>query len=211
VFILEAIGQWVIDLISSTGYIGIFIAMAIESCLIPLPSEVTMPFAGALVARHELNLILVTFTGAFGNLIGSWGAYAIGYKFPEGVIIKFINRWGKFLLLSEHEYHKAKTWLSRYGSFVSFFSRLLPGVRTIISLPAGVAKINLFKFSTYTFLGSLIWSFILALIGFKLGENWEKIKVYFRRFDILIIAVFLILIGLYIYHHLKKQKIKKTS
>jgi len=203
--VLEAIGKWVINLISATGYLGIFMAMAIESCLIPLPSEVTMPFAGALAASGELNLILVSLTGAFGNLVGSWGAYWIGIKFPEKIIIKFINKWGKFLLLSEHEYEKAKSWLKKYGNPVSFFSRLLPGIRTVISLPAGVARINFLQFSAYTFLGSLIWSFILALIGYKLGENWGSIKHYFHKLDLVIIIAMVAAVGIYIYLHLRKK------
>lgn len=206
--LLETIGKWIISLISSTGYIGIFLAMAIESCLIPLPSEVTMPFAGALAASGELNLILVSLAGAFGNLVGSWGAYWIGAKFPEKIILKFINKWGKFLLLSEHEYEKAKSWLKKYGNPVSFFSRLLPGIRTVISLPAGVARINFVQFSIYTFLGSLIWSFLLALIGYKLGENWESIKHYFHKLDLVIILGILAAVGIYIYLHFKKAKQK---
>jgi len=209
--VLETVGKWIINLISSTGYVGIFLAMAIESCLIPLPSEVTMPFAGALAASGELNLILVTLTGALGNLVGSWGAYWIGIKFPEKIILKFINKWGKFLLLSEHEYEKAKSWLKRYGNSVSFFSRLLPGIRTVISLPAGVARINLLQFSIYTFIGSLIWSFLLALIGYKLGENWESIKHYFHKLDLVIILGILAAVGIYIYMHFRKSKAKQIT
>lgn len=204
--ILETVGAWIINLISKTGYIGIFLAMAIESCLIPLPSEVTMPFAGALAASGELNLILVSLAGAFGNLVGSWGAYWIGIKFPEKIILKFINKWGKFLLLSEHEYEKSKSWLKKYGNPVSFFSRLLPGIRTVISLPAGVARINFLQFSAYTFLGSLIWSFLLALVGYKLGENWESVKQYFHKLDIVIIVGFIAAVGIYIYLHMKKSR-----
>ncbi|MBU0975703.1 MAG: DedA family protein [Patescibacteria group bacterium] len=203
--ILETVGHWVINLISATGYAGIFLAMAIESCLIPLPSEVTMPFAGALAASGELNLILVSLAGAFGNLVGSWGAYFIGVKFPESAIIRFLERWGKFILITPHEYEKAKSWLAKYGSLVSFFSRLLPGIRTVISLPCGVAKINFTKFSILTFLGSLIWSFLLAFIGYKLGENWVSIKQYFHKLDLVIIIGIFAAIGIYVYMHLKKK------
>lgn len=203
--ILETLGHWVITLISKTGYWGVFIAMAIESCLIPLPSEVTMPFAGALAAKGELNLIIVTLMGGIGNLVGSWGAYLIGLKFPESVIIKFLERWGKFILLTPHEYEKAKGWLKKYGSSVSFFSRLLPGIRTVISLPCGVSKINFLKFSVWTLIGSLIWSFFLAFIGFKMGENWESIKQYFHKFDLLIVILMLVAVGVYIYLHFKKK------
>lgn len=209
--ILEAAGHWVMSLISKTGYLGIFIAMAIESCLIPLPSEVTMPFAGALAASGELNLFLASLAGAVGNLVGSWGAYWLGMRFPESVIIRFLEKWGKFLLLSPHEYEKAKMWLNKYGNSVSFFSRLLPGVRTVISLPAGVARINFMQFSTYTFLGSLLWSFLLAFVGYKLGENWEQLGPYFKKFDLVIILLGIAAVGLYIYLHLKRRKNRKRE
>lgn len=207
--ITDTLATWIINLINATGYLGIFLAMLIESCMIPLPSEVTMPFAGAVAGQGNLNLLLVTLAGGFGNLVGSIIAYFIGYKAEEGIIRKFIKKWGKWILLSEHEYDKAKDWLKRYGNQVSFFSRLLPGVRTVISLPAGVAKINFIQFCIYTFLGSIIWSFLLAFIGFKLGERWEVVRSYFHKFDLVIVIAGLIAVGIYIYLHIRKKKNNK--
>lgn len=179
--------------------------MTIESALVPLPSEITMPFSGFLVSQEKLTLIGVTLAGGVGNLVGSILAYALGYWGEEVFVLKFIKKYGKYLLISEHEYEKSKRWFEKYGQIIVFVSRLLPGVRTYISLPAGVAKMNFKKFCFFTLLGSLIWSFILALIGIKLGENWETIGTYFHRLDAVIGIGIAALIFLYFYKKSKKN------
>lgn len=204
--IITVMKDFLIGFIESVGYPGVFVAMLIESCLIPLPSEVTMPLAGALAASGGMNIHIASLTGAFGNLAGSLLAYLLGYKLSEKGIVSFIKRWGKWILLSEHEYFKAKGWLQKYGNAVSFFSRLLPGVRTVISLPAGVARIKLVPFIVYTFVGSVIWSYLLAYVGYELGQNWEEIEPFFHKFQIVIVALFLILAGLYVYKKLSERK-----
>lgn len=209
--IIDKLATIAINIVNATGYWGVFFAMLVESCLIPLPSEVTMPFAGAAAAQGELNLIGVTLAGAFGNLVGSIIAYYIGLKADEAVMTKFIRKWGKWILLSEHEYERAKKWLNKYGNQVSFFSRLLPGVRTVISLPAGAAKIDFKQFCVYTFIGSLIWSFGLAFIGYKMGENWETVRHYFHKFDLLIIAAGILGLAVYIYLHFRNEKKHKKN
>lgn len=173
--------------------------MTIESALVPLPSEVTMPFSGFLVSTGKLTLIGVALAGGLGNLAGSIMAYALGYWGEEVIILKFIKKYGKYLLISEHEYEKSRRWFEKYGQIIVFVSRLLPGVRTYISLPAGVAKMNFKKFCFFTLIGSLIWSFILAVIGVKLGENWETIGSYFHRLDAVIGIGIITIIILYIY------------
>lgn len=185
--------------------------MTLESALIPIPSEVTMPFAGFLVSQGALNFPLVVILGALGNLIGSWIAYGIGYFLEETFIVSFVKKYGKFLLISHHEYELSTKWLQRYGVRVSFFSRILPAVRTFISLPAGIAEINFFKFSLFTFLGSLIWSAFLTYIGVYLGEKWNTLEPYYRKFEFLIVGIFLIGVLWYINHKLKIIKFKKTS
>lgn len=177
--------------------------MTIESALIPLPSEITMPFSGFLVSQGKLGLLEVTLAGGLGNLVGSILAYALGWWGQDIIVRKLIQKYGKYLLITEHEYDKSEIWFRKYGQIIVFVSRLLPGIRTYISLPAGVAKMNFKKFCFFTFLGSLIWSFILALIGMKLGENWETIGSYFHRLDAVIVILGIALIGFYIY---KKRK-----
>ncbi len=206
--IIAAIKDFLINFIHQIGYLGIFIAMLIESCLIPLPSEVTMPLAGALASSGAMNINIAALVGAFGNLTGSLIAYFIGYKVKESTIIKFIKRWGKFFLVSTEEYEKAKCWLGKYGNQVSFFSRLLPAVRTVVSLPAGVARIKLVPFMIYTFAGSLLWSYVLVVLGYKLGQNWEAIEPYFRKFELVVIVLFVALVAFFVYKKLKKGKAK---
>lgn len=194
------------------GYLGVFILMTLESALIPIPSEAIMPFSGFLVAQGRFNLVAVVVVGAFGNLFGSWLAYWLGYTKGEKYIRKLVVKYGKFILLTEEEFDSSLKVFNKYGQWVAGISRMLPAIRTVISLPAGIAKLDFWKFSALTFFGSLIWSFILAYIGLILGKNWEAIRPYFRKFDIVIVIIAIILVGAYLYHKLLSPKLraKKT-
>ncbi|MDE1843522.1 MAG: DedA family protein, partial [Thaumarchaeota archaeon] len=147
--IISNLANFVINTISGTGYIGIFFLMVAESALIPIPSEVIMPFSGYLVSIGKLNPILTILAGAIGNLVGSLIAYVIGVKLGREFIIKY----GKYVLLKKSHLEWTESFFKKYGDRSTFASRLLPAVRTYISLPAGVAKMNLKKFSVYTFVG----------------------------------------------------------
>jgi membrane protein DedA with SNARE-associated domain len=207
---LEQLSGIIIQLIQSTGYVGVFILMALESALIPIPSEVTMPFAGFLVQQGKLNLYLVILVGAFANLFGSLIAYAIGYYLEETVILKLIDKYGKFILVTKKEYEHSMHWFRKYGDSVAFFSRILPAVRTFISLPAGLSEMNVWKFSIFTFLGSLIWSAFLTYVGVYFGKNWAILEPYFRQFNIGLVILFVIVVLWYINHKLKIIKFKKN-
>ena len=135
---LSSLSGFIIHLIHSAGYFGVFILMMLNSALVPIPSEVTMPFAGYLTQIGAFSLPLVILFGSLGDLTGALIAYAIGYYLEETVILNLINKYGKFILLSEHEYLKAVSMYKKYGSGITFFSRLLPGVRSFISVPAGL-------------------------------------------------------------------------
>ena len=200
--ILTIISIFIIDTISSTGYLGIVILMAIESACIPLPSEVIMPFSGYLVTMKRFSLIGTGVAGAFGCVVGSVAAYYVGMYGGRPLI----ERYGKYILISHKDLDIADRWFLRYGDAVIFFSRLLPVIRTFISFPAGVARMNMVKFITYTFVGSFPWCLGLAYIGMILGKNWETIKVYFHRFDYLIGAVILLGIGIFLWKHLKRNR-----
>ena len=206
---LEAFSALIIHLIQTTGYFGVIILMFFESALIPIPSEVTMPFAGFLAQKGYLNLYLVILVGTLANLGGSLLAYSIGYYLEEHVILRLIEKYGKYILITTHEYDRSVKWFRKYGESVTFFSRILPAVRTFISLPAGLAKMNIYRFAIFTTLGSLIWSTVLALFGVYLGGNWNLIEPYFRKFQILIVIAFVFLILFYVNHKLKIIKIKK--
>ncbi len=206
---LEQISSFIIHLIQSTGYLGIFILMTLESALVPIPSEVTMPFAGFLAAKGSLSLILVIFAGGIGNLIGSLIAYYIGFFLEENVILENIKKYGKFFLTSEHELERASNWFKKYGDKIVFFSRVLPVVRTFISLPAGIFEMNIWKFSAYTLIGSIIWSAFLAYIGFYFQSKWNVLGQYFRKFDFIILGIIVVLVALYLNRKLKIFKFKR--
>lgn len=196
---LEHTANFIINFISTLGYPGIIITMAIESALIPLPSEVIMPFSGYLVSKGVFNLYLVALSGALGNVLGSLAAYALGYWGHEKLVRSFVRKWGKWLLLSEDDLDLAEKLLRKYKDLVIILSRVLPGVRTVISLPAGFAKLPIWRFIVLTFIGSLIWSYFLAWIGLVLGNNWRQVGPVFHKFDMLIVVVVVLAVGLYIY------------
>lgn len=196
----------IIQIINFSGYWGVFGLMTAESALIPIPSEITMTFAGYLASTGRFNLWLIIFVGAFANLIGSILAYWLGYWGEETVIRDLIKKYGKYLLITEHEYDRAERWFRKYGERITFFSRVLPVVRTFISLPAGIAEMNFWKFSIFTFIGSFIWSGFLAYIGFILGKNWNSLHIYYQKFEYFIIGSLLLLVVYYILHKISKLR-----
>lgn len=200
---LEFLANSIIQLIEKTSYLGIFILMTLESALIPIPSEITMPFSGFLVSQGKLNFWLVVATGAFANLVGSLLAYYLGYFLNQTILENLIKKYGKFLLLTYDEYEKANKWFEKHGDKVVFVSRILPAVRTVISLPAGVFRMSMTKFVIYTTVGSLIWSIFLTYIGVVLGENWRSLEVYYRKFEIAILIFIVISLLFYLNHKFK--------
>lgn len=206
---IELLSGFIIHLIQSSGYFGIFMLMALESALIPIPSEVTMPFAGYLVTTGKFSFITVVIVGAFANLVGSWIAYAVGFFLEETIIVTLIKKYGKFILVTINEYNHSLEWFNRYGDRIAFFSRILPAIRTFISLPAGLAEMNFWKFSIYTFLGSLIWSTILTYVGVYLGNKWDTIGIYFHKFDLALAILLIFTVLFYINHKLRIIKFLK--
>jgi len=200
--ILAQLANFIIRIISDSGYFGITFLMALESACIPIPSEIIMPFAGYLVAIKKLSLIWIIIWGAIGNLTGSVIAYWAGAYGGRSFILKY----GKYILLKQEELDKAQKFFDKYGNFSIFFSRILPIIRTFISFPAGIAKMSFRKFCFYTFIGSLIWSAILSCVGVFLGENWESIGIYFRKFDWLIVILLIIFVVLFLYKKLRKKQ-----
>lgn len=180
--------------------------MAIESALIPLPSEIIMPFSGFLVSTGRFDLNLVAISGAVGNVLGSLVAYAIGFYGHEKLVRRFIRKFGKWILISEKELDETEKLLHKFKDLVVLGSRVVPGIRTVISLPCGFAKLPLGRFIVLTFIGSLIWSYFLAWIGFVLGENWDTLGPYFHKLDAIIVVLILAVAGFYIYHKLKTAK-----
>lgn len=182
--ILALISSLIIVTISSMGYLGIIVAMALESACIPLPSEVIMPFSGYLVSQGRFSLLGVAVAGALGCSLGSVLAYYVGVYGGR----PFIERYGRYFLITRHELALADRWFERYGDKATFISRLLPVIRTFISLPAGISRMNFPRFLIYSFVGSLPWTFALAYVGMKLGEHWERVGDVIRKLDFLIVG-----------------------
>lgn len=175
--------------------------MALESACVPIPSEFIMPFSGFLVATGEMNFWLSVLMGSFGNLAGSWLAWWVGHKGGRPLVEKY----GKYILLSHHDLGAADRYFNKYGQNTVLFTRLMPVIRTFISLPAGIAKMDFKKFSIYTFIGVVPFTTTLTYAGVKLRENWDGLQPYFHKFD-LVIALFLILgIIWYIFRHIKRK------
>ncbi len=189
----------VTNLIETLGYGGVFLFMAIESANIPIPSEVIMPFSGFLASKGVFSFWLVVLVGALGNLIGSQISYAVGYWGGR----PFLERWGKYFFVNQNDLNQADEYLQKHGLKIAFFSRLLPVVRTFISLPAGINRARFWPFSFYTFLGSVIWSASLAYIGFVLGENWGVLHPIFQKFSFLIAGFMALAAVLYVLRHLR--------
>jgi membrane protein DedA with SNARE-associated domain len=185
---------------------GVVALMAIESACIPLPSEIIMPLAGWILIKNQplpisFNLI-AGILGAVGCTIGSLGAYWVGAKGGR----PFLNKYGKFVLITSHDLGRADQWFQKNGDWAIFITRLMPVIRSFISLPAGIAKMRMGKFLIYTFAGSFIWCTALSFGGYLLGQNWEKIRTVMRPFDPVVIAIVVILIGFYIYRHIKHRR-----
>lgn len=190
-----------LNLFTTYGYLGIFLAMAIESCCIPLPSELIMPLAGFLAFQNRLNLAGDTLAGALGCVAGSMIAYWIGATGGRALLLKY----GRFVLISHHDADRADEFFARHGDITIFLTRLMPIVRTFISLPAGIARMDFRKFVVFTFLGSLPWCFILAYAGYKLGEHWRDVGSTLHKYDALVVVIVVILVGLFLYYHLRRM------
>ncbi len=199
--ILSALAGFVVQVIDSIGYMGVFFLMALDSFNIPIPSEVTMPFAGFLASRGNFSFWLVVLAGTVGSYIGSVASYYLAEW-----LIK--NRQKLFLhfILSDAFLQKAQAWFLKYGSASVFFGRIIPIVRTFISLPAGLGHVPFKKFTYLTIAGSFVWSLFLTYIGWILGENWDDVRDYFHQFDVVIALCIGAGIVWWVYRHVATRK-----
>ncbi|MDR1007076.1 MAG: DedA family protein [Campylobacteraceae bacterium] len=197
---IETVSLWLIDTIGSFGYIGIFILMAIESSVFPLPSEIVIIPAGYLAYQGEMNYFLIVLCGTLGSLAGACFNYYLALKLGRTLLLKY----GKYIFIKPHHLEKVEIFFNRHGEISTFSGRLILGVRHFISLPAGLARMNLAKFSFYTILGSFIWVNILALLGFFIGENEELIQKYLTLIIVFLIITIIIICIIYILRKNKK-------
>jgi len=201
---IEILVDKITGLISTIGYPGIFFLMFLESTLVPLPAELVMPFAGFLVALGKMSLLQAIIAAMLGTLSGSLFGYWLGYRFSSKIVKKF----GKYLLMHEGHLNQAQKWFKRHGNKTIFFSRFVPGVRHVISIPAGAGKMNLLKFSIFTLLGAGIWNSFLLYLGYTLQKNWEIVYQYTEIVDLFVYFIVIALITYYVYNILKARKIK---
>lgn len=183
--LLEPLFRIVTEKITALGYWGVGVGMAIESANIPLPSEIIMPFGGYLVSTGKLNFFWTGMAGTIGGTVGSVLSYLLGLWGGRPFLLKY----GRYIGINQKRLALADNWFFRYGEATVFFTRLMPIIRTFISLPAGISGMNFPRFVIYTFLGSLPWCFFLTYLGVKLGEHWEDLKVWFHRLDLLVAAL----------------------
>ncbi len=206
----STITTFITSLYVTAGLAGIVVAMAIESCCIPLPSEIVMPLAGVMIANGKLlagvnsglSLILVALAGSIGCLIGSVAAYGIGYAGGRPLMLNY----GRYVLISQHDADKADRFFQKWGSATTFFACLLPVVRTYISLPAGITKMPFAKFCLYTVLGSFPWCLLLAYVGTVIGNNLSTLSPIFHDLDVVIIVAVVALVALYIWRHIRNDR-----
>jgi membrane protein DedA with SNARE-associated domain len=176
------------------GYLGVVLAMALESACVPVPSEVVLPFAGYLAGQGRFTFAGAVLAGLAGQMLGSVAAYAVGYHGGRALLVRYGPRWR----LGAHELRRAEAWVARYGDFAAFAARLLPGVRTFVSLPIGVARMRLDRFIGFSLLGALPWTAALVYAGFFLGARWDTLGPAFHRFSLLVAAALLVLAAVWL-------------
>lgn len=198
---LENIVSYLVELVADWGYLGIFLLMALESSFFPFPSEVVMIPAGYLVYTGQMNLYMAFAAGAFGSLAGALFNYYLCYFLGR----PFVAKYGKYVGITDEKMAKFESFFNRYGEISTFNCRLIPGIRQYISLPAGLAKMNIFTFSLYTTLGAGIWVAILLAIGYYIGDQKELIKEYLGQITIYLLIAVALITAIYIYIHKRKN------
>jgi membrane protein DedA with SNARE-associated domain len=197
---LHEVINWLVTTIGSMGYIGIFLLMALESSLVPIPSEIIMPPAGYLVQQGQMNMALVILSGTLGSLFGAYLNYFAAHYLGRPFLLKY----GRYVLITEEHFRRVEDYFASHGEISTFIGRLLPVIRHLISLPAGLAGMNHIRFSVYTLLGAFIWVSILTGIGYFLGQNEVLIKQYSQQVILDVLAASLVLVTVYIVLHRRK-------
>ena len=197
-----ALASTVMELMAGVGYFGLFFLIAGESALLPIPSEIVLPFAGYLVYSGKMGFFFAVFAAVLGQLFGSTLSYYIGYYGGRPLVLKY----GKYFLLSKKHFEHVESWFIKHGAAAVFFTRLLPVARTLISFPAGITKMKFSKFLLYSTLGIVPWTIFLIYVGFKLGNQWQSIIATFDEFQYVVIAGIIIFIVWWIHKELKERK-----
>jgi membrane protein DedA with SNARE-associated domain len=205
--ITELLATHITAFIDSTGYASVYLLMVGESMVFPIPSEAVMPFAGFLIESGRFTFSLVIIVSTCGSITGSLVSYFIGARLGE----PFVKKFGRFFLLNIDDLNATKKFFLRFGEITIFVSRFIPVIRHLISLPAGMGKMNLLKFLIYTIIGAGLWNSFLTWIGFKLKQKWSTVMKYSQTIDHIVIALLVILVGYFIYSHIVKARKKQTK
>jgi membrane protein DedA with SNARE-associated domain len=200
--IFHQIVNWLVETIGSMGYLGIMLLMAIESSFIPFPSEIVMIPAGYLASRSEMNVFAAIFCGIAGSLIGAYINYMIALRLGRPFILQF----GKYVGISHEKFLRVDDYFVRHGEITTFIGRLIPGVRQLISFPAGLGRMSIAKFSFFTAMGAGLWVTVLVLLGYWIGENQELIEHYFKEASVLLLLFAAGVVGLYIFIQMRRKK-----
>ncbi len=203
---MEYLGLFAIGVISTIGYPGVFFLMVMESMVIPMPSELVLPFAGFLVAQGNFTFVFVVIASSLGSIVGSLISYSMGKYGGNQLIVKY----GKYVLLDTDDLYRTEEWFSKRGEYTIFISRFIPVVRHLISIPAGIGNMNLKRFSFYTIAGATSWNCILTYGGYLLGENWGEIKHYSEPVSITVALLLLVAFVYFVYRHLRHKRSRAT-
>jgi len=202
---IQSIIDWLVNAISTIGYPGVFISVFLESFFAPIPSEIILPFSGFVASTGKMDLVFVIVIATVAAYLGSLPFYFIG-KWGEKPVINFINKYGKYLFIQQKDVDKVFGAFDKYGKGVVFFGRLIPMIRTLISFPAGVAKMQFARFSMYTLLGSLTWNILLTYAGYQLGDHWSVVSKWIEKYQNVILVLIIIAVLLYIIRGIKSRR-----
>ncbi len=205
--LIEMINEWMLALITSSGYLGIFFAMFVEGIFTPIPSELIMPFAGYLASTGELNFVLVIVVGSLGATLGSTVAYLLGRRLGR----PFLDRYGRYLGFDKDSMDKADAWFAKWGKYGILIGHSIPVIRSIISFPAGITRMELKTFVPFTFLGATVWNTVLVTAGYLLGEYWIRFAESLDGWDVVIIAVLVVAYIAYVVYHRRKHHARSPS
>lgn len=209
--VLSNLGDWIKNVIETLGYPGIVLVMALENVFPPIPSELVMPLAGFMANEGTFSLLGVIIAGMIGSVLGALILYYFGAWANELVIRRFIRRWGRYAFISENDLDVSLSFFHRHGEAVIFFGRLIPLVRSLISIPAGMDRMPMPRFLFYTVLGTTIWSGILSYAGWVLKENYEAVAGYVERYQSVVIVLILVGILAFVYLRIVKPRLNPKA
>ncbi|MBM7693908.1 membrane protein DedA with SNARE-associated domain [Peribacillus deserti] len=197
--------NWITEFMNQYGYFGIFLLIALENLFPPIPSEVILTFGGFMTTTSSMSIIGVIFTSTIGSVAGAAALYGVGYLLKEERLESIISRWGRLLRLNADDIHKAYRWFEKYGAWTVFFCRLIPLIRSLISIPAGMSKMNFWLFLLLTTAGTLIWNTILVNVGAAFGSSWEDIVGYMDIYSNIIYLTLAVLVIVFVIVFIKKR------